>query len=53
MNKETRTSGGNENENERLVNDFKIMLEKLEPLVSTECRIYKVPYHLRKANEEA
>jgi hypothetical protein len=53
VNKETRTSGGNENENERLVNDFKIMLEKLEPLVSTECRIYKVPYHLRKANEEA
>ena len=51
--KETRTSGGNENKNDRLVNDFIIMFEKLEPPVSIECRIYKVPYYLRKENKEA
>ena len=33
----TRTSGGNENENELLVNDIITMFEKLEPSVSTEC----------------
>ena len=52
-NEETRTSGGNENENELLVNDIITMFEKLEPPVSTECRIYKVPLYLRKLNEEA
>ena len=49
----TRTSGGNENENELLVNDIITMFEKLEPPVSTECCIYKVPYYLHKLNEEA
>ena len=52
-NEETGTSGGNENKNDPLVIDIKTMLETLEPPVSTGCRIYKVPYYLRKLNEEA
>uniref|UniRef100_A0A2N9FTE1 Uncharacterized protein n=1 Tax=Fagus sylvatica TaxID=28930 RepID=A0A2N9FTE1_FAGSY len=51
--KETRTSGGNENKNEQLVNHIITMFENLEPPVSTECCIYKVPYYLRKMNEGA
>ncbi len=51
--KETVTSGANENQNERLVNDIITMFKKLEPPVSTECHMYKVPYYLRKVNEEA
>uniref|UniRef100_A0A2N9G5C5 Uncharacterized protein n=1 Tax=Fagus sylvatica TaxID=28930 RepID=A0A2N9G5C5_FAGSY len=52
-NEETRTSGGNENKNDPLVIDIITMLEMSEPLVSTRCRIYKVPFYLRKLNEEA
>ena len=52
-NEETRTSGGNENKNEQLVNRIITMCENLEPPESTVCRIYKVPYYLRKMNEEA
>ncbi|XP_050263333.1 UPF0481 protein At3g47200-like [Quercus robur] len=44
---ESRTSNGNENQNERLVNN--IDTETLFPT----CLIYKVPYHLRKWNKEA
>ena len=33
--------------------DIETMLKTSEILVSDECRIYKVPYHLRKWNEEA
>ena len=52
--KETRTSCGNENKNEQFVNHIITMFEKLEPPVSTEyCRIYKVPYYLRKVNKDA
>ncbi|KAM3714900.1 hypothetical protein ACJW31_01G368000 [Castanea mollissima] len=43
----SRTSSGNENQNERLVNNI-----DTETLFTT-CLIYKVPYHLRKWNEEA
>ncbi|KAF3959978.1 hypothetical protein ACB098_01G370800 [Castanea mollissima] len=44
---ESRTSSGNENQNGRLVNNI-----DTETLFTT-CLIYKVPYHLRKWNEEA
>ena len=47
-------------QNEQLVIDIETMLKTSEILVSDECRqvsdecrIYKVPYHLRKWNEEA
>ena len=50
---ESRTSSGNENQNKQLVNDIETKLKMLEFLAPNECRIYKVPYHLRKWNEEA
>jgi hypothetical protein len=49
--KESRTSGGNENE--RLLNGSTIPNENLETLVSTECRIYKVPCYLRNVKKKA
>ncbi|GMY04913.1 UPF0481 protein At3g47200-like, partial [Fagus crenata] len=49
--KESRTSGGNENE--PLLNDSTIPIENLETPVSTKCRIYKVPSYLRNVNKEA
>jgi hypothetical protein len=52
-NEETRTSGGNENKNDPLVIDIITMLEMSEPPILTGCHIYKVPYYLRKLNEEA
>ena len=36
-----------------LVNDMKEMLNNLERPISTDCCIYRVPYHLRKLNEES
>ena len=33
-----------------MINDFRAMIK---PPLSTGCHIYKVPYHLRKLNEEA
>ena len=50
---ESRTSNGNENQNEQLVIDMETMLKTSEILVSDECRIYRVPDHLRKWNGEA
>ena len=50
---ESRTSSGNENQNKQLVNDIETKLKMLEFIVPNECCIYKVPYHLRKRNEEA
>ena len=48
--KERRTSSGDE----KLLNEVRTMFQKLESLSSTaECRIYRVPYNLRKVNEEA
>ena len=54
--KESRTSGGNENE--RLLNGSTIPNENLETLVSTKptllrCRIYKVPCYLRNVKKKA
>ncbi|KAL4655093.1 hypothetical protein ACB092_01G426000 [Castanea dentata] len=49
----SRTSSGNENQIEQLVIDFATMLKTSDILVSDECRIYKVPLHLRKWNEES
>ncbi|KAM3762761.1 hypothetical protein ACB098_01G370300 [Castanea mollissima] len=49
----SRTSSGNENQIEQLVIDFATKLKTSDILVSDECRIYKVPYHLRKWNEES
>ena len=49
---ESRTSSGNEDQNEQLVNNIEKMLKKEFP-APNECRIYKVPYHLREWNEEA
>ncbi|KAL4655080.1 hypothetical protein ACB092_01G425100 [Castanea dentata] len=49
----SRTSSGNENQIEQLVIDFATMLKTSDILVLDECRIYKVPYHLRKWNEES
>ena len=40
-------------QNEQLVIDIETMLKTSEILVSDECRIYRVPYHLRKWNAEA
>ena len=50
---ESRTSSGNENQNEQLVIDISTMLKTKEILALDECRIYRVPYHLRKWNVEA
>ncbi|XP_075667500.1 UPF0481 protein At3g47200-like [Castanea sativa] len=50
---ETRTSSGNENQNEQLVIDIETMLKTSEIPVSDECHIYRVPDHLRKWNGEA
>ena len=36
-----------------MVNDIETKLKMLEFIVPNECCIYKVPYHLRKRNEEA
>ena len=48
---ESRTSSGNQNQNERLIIDIETMLKLLQE--SDDCRIYRVPYHLRKWNKEA
>nr|XP_023904729.1 UPF0481 protein At3g47200-like [Quercus suber]POF20171.1 upf0481 protein [Quercus suber] len=50
---ESRTSSGNENQNEQLVIDIETMLKTSEIPVSDECRIYRVLDHLRKWNGEA
>ena len=56
----SRTSRGNENQNElSVINVRIIMLQKLRFLLQNKCRmwneclIYKVPFHLRKWNKEA
>ncbi|KAL4655068.1 hypothetical protein ACB092_01G424500 [Castanea dentata] len=36
-----------------LVNDMTEKLKNLEPPLSTDCCIYRVPYHLRKLSEES
>ncbi|XP_065630033.1 UPF0481 protein At3g47200-like [Quercus suber] len=36
-----------------LVNDMTEMLKNLEPPLLTDCCIYRVPYHLRKLNEDS
>ena len=48
---ESSTSGGNENPLEQLFNDLEKKLKML--LVLKDGRIYRVPYHLRKWNQEA
>ncbi|KAL4655072.1 hypothetical protein ACB092_01G424800 [Castanea dentata] len=50
---ESRTSSGNEKQNKQLVNDIDTKLKMLKFIVPNECCIYKVPFHLRKWNEEA
>ena len=50
---ESRTSSGNENQNEQSEIDIEAMLKVIEFFVLNECRIYRVPYHLRKWNVEA
>ncbi|KAM4126182.1 hypothetical protein ACB094_01G368800 [Castanea mollissima] len=39
--------------NERMVSALEIMIEKKEPSFSFECRIKRIPDHLRKVNEQA
>ena len=46
-------SSENENQHEGLVNEIIAMFETLEPSLSSECCIYRVPYHIRRVNEEA
>ncbi|XP_030934252.1 UPF0481 protein At3g47200-like [Quercus lobata] len=50
---ENSASGQIQQEAEQLVIDFATMLKTSEILASDECRIYKVPHHLRKWNEES
>ena len=51
--KEAAIPGGNERKNDELVIEIEKIVERREIQSSTQCRIYKVPYHLRKWNEEA
>ena len=51
--KESNTSGGNENKNEQLIIEIREMFKRPEIQASPQCRIQKVPYHIRKWNEEA
>lgn len=53
--KDANTTNENKNQYERLVSDLKIMIEMRMPEHSFpfKCRIKKIPYHLRKVNEQA
>jgi hypothetical protein len=51
--KEANTSGGNENKNEQLIIEIREMFKRPEIQASPQCRIQKVPYDIRKWNEEA
>ncbi|XP_050258854.1 UPF0481 protein At3g47200-like [Quercus robur] len=51
--KEANISGRNENKNDKLVIEIREMVERPEIQSSKRCRIYRVPHHLRKFNEEA
>ncbi|XP_023912549.1 UPF0481 protein At3g47200 [Quercus suber] len=51
--KEANLSGENENKNDELVIEIREMFERPEIQSLTPGRIYKVPHHLRKWNEEA
>ena len=56
MAEEVQTEGNDFIENGQhieLVNDMREMLNNLEPPLSTDCCIYRVPYRLRKLNEES
>ena len=50
---EENASIGNGQQYIELVNDMKEMLNNLEPPLSTDSCIYRVPYDLRKWNEES
>ena len=53
--KDANTTNENKNQYqyERLVSDLKIMIERPDPSFSFECRIKRIPDHLRKVNEQA
>ena len=56
MAEEVQTEGNDFIENGQhieLVNDMREMLNNLEPPLSTDCCIYRVPYHLRELSEES
>ena len=50
---EANTSNENKSQYERMVSALEIMIEKPEPSFSFECRIKRIPDHLRKVNEKA
>lgn len=43
----------NQNQNERLVNEVRTMLESLGPPLSTKCHIKRIPDYLRNVNEQS
>jgi hypothetical protein len=53
LHSEANASIENEDQDTKLVNDITKMFESLEPSLSPQCCIYRVPHDLRRLNEEA
>ena len=51
--KEANTSNENKIQNERLVDDFKLMIDAPVPPLSIESHIKRIPDHLRQVKEQA
>ena len=51
--KEANTSNENKIQNERLVDDLKLIIDTPVPPLSIECHIKRIPDHLRQVKEQA